>query len=255
MQEFLGTILAQKRAEVKQLSGRRSSLGGRTDENRGFAASLRGNTGLAVVGEIKRASPSMRLIVEEFDPAAIAGKYETGGACAISVLTDEHFFQGCLGYVSVARGVAGLPVLRKDFIIDPLQVEETASVNADGMLLIAAALSDAQMEELVSCAVELGIDPLIEVHNGGELDRAMRLAPEIIGINNRDLRTFEVDLDTTIDLVRQIPPEVTVISESGIHTREDSALLKHNGVSAILVGESLMRSEDPAALIGELGLG
>jgi indole-3-glycerol phosphate synthase len=241
MPDILTTIIEHKKTEVRQLRERRAALIGRTDANRGFYKALMEAESLAVIAEVKKASPSKGVIAADFDPVATAERYQTGGASALSVLTDERFFQG-----------VKLPVLRKDFIIDPLQVLETATLNADAMLLIVAALSDGQLEELYSAAVEMNIEPLIEIHNGAELDRAMRIEPKLLGINNRDLHSFNIDIRQTLELILHIPREVAVISESGIFTAVDTEPLIAAGVRAVLVGEALMRAEDPARLIPQL---
>jgi indole-3-glycerol phosphate synthase len=252
MSDLLKTILDHKRSEVKALAKRASSLHGRTQVRRDFRRALLDAQNLAVIAEAKKASPSKGLIVEDFDPVAIAKRFQTGGATAISVLTDERFFQGRSGYLTAIREKIRLPVLRKDFIIDLLQVRETAGLNADAMLLIAAALSAAQLEELYSAAIEMDLEPLIEIHDGRDLDRVMRLEPALIGINNRDLRTFSIDTAATLDLMPHIPKEVTVVSESGIFSASDTTPLMAAGVRAVLVGEALMRSDDPTALIRSL---
>lgn len=251
MSDFLSTILETKRAEVETL--RRSCPGParRSQPRRPFAEALRrASPHLAVIAEIKKASPSKGLICPEFDPVSLARQYAGGGAAAISVLTDRRYFQGCPEYLIRVRAATDLPVLRKDFIIDPLQVDESAAMNADAMLLIVAALSDPQMAELYAAAVEHDVEPLVEVHSRGELERALKLSPVLVGINNRDLATFATDLRTTVELAAGIPAGVTVVSESGISTAEDASHVA--GAHAILVGEALVRAADPAALIGEL---
>ncbi len=253
MQTFLKTILEHKRDEVARLRKRRAEFaGGRSDAGRPFVQSLNIKPRLALIAEIKKASPSKGLICKDFDPAAIARTYEQAGANAVSVLTDERFFQGSIEHLKAVRENVSLPVLRKDFLIDPLQLEETAYCNADAALLIAAALSDSQMAELYEACAELKIETLVEVHAMGELERVMRLSPPAIGINNRDLDTFKVDLETTFSILPHVPPEMVVVSESGISTGRDTEKLSKAGVHAVLVGESLMRSSDPAALIAEL---
>lgn len=251
---FLPTILGAKQAEVKALKQRRSEFCGRSDKARPFALSLKRNNELAIIAEVKKASPSKGLIRPDFDPVAIAMGYEKGGAAAISVLTDEKFFLGAEQYLKDVRAAVALPVLRKDFIIDTLQVEQSAAMNADAMLLIVAALSDGQLAELYEATFELGMEPLIEIHNGKELDRAMRLSPPLLGINNRDLKTFQVSLDVTIELMRHIPGEVTVVSESGIANADDARFCRDAGVRALLVGESLVRLADPGPLMHILSL-
>jgi indole-3-glycerol phosphate synthase len=249
MPTFLEKIITRKKAEVAHLRGKR-----RGSPRRPFCETIDKRPQLAIIAEIKKASPSKGLIRPDFDPVAIAAAYEKGGASAISVLTDERFFMGHAEYIVAAREKVGLPVLRKDFIIDPLQVEETAHMGADAMLLIAEALEPGQLMDLYQSARELDIEVLIELHSVRELDKVMRLDPPLIGINNRDLFTFATDLNTTIELIRHIPKEVRVVSESGIKDAADACLLRDAGVSALLVGESLMRSKDVEGLIRELRL-
>jgi indole-3-glycerol phosphate synthase len=215
---------------------------------RGFARSLRariasGNA--AVISEIKRASPSKGLLRDPYDPASIAREYEASGAACLSVLTDREFFQGAPEHLVQARAACALPVLRKDFMIDTHQVLMARRLAADCILLIAAALSNDQMAELEAAAVELGMDVLIEVHDAAELDRALRCASPLIGINNRDLRTFETRLDTTLALVSRLPADRILITESGIHTPEDVRRMREAGVHAFLVGEAFMRAPSP----------
>jgi indole-3-glycerol phosphate synthase len=252
MTTFLEKIIAQKKAEVAGLRGKRFNR--RVSPRRPLCEALDKRPQLAIIAEIKKASPSKGLIRPDFDPVAIAETYEKGGASAISVLTDERFFQGHAEYLVAAREKVGLPVLRKDFIIDPLQVEETAHLGADAMLLIAEALEPGQIEDLYQTAQELDIEVLIELHGLKELDKVMRLDPLLVGINNRDLSTFVTDLRTTVELIGHIPRGVTVVSESGIRDAADARLLREAGVSALLVGESLMRSDDIGGLIRELSL-
>ena len=253
MANILTTILEHKRDEVKRLRRERSAFArGRADAKRPFVQSLNIKPELALIAEVKKASPSKGLICENFNPVQIAKTYEQGKANAVSVLTDERFFQGSLQYLKDIRDAISLPVLRKDFIIDPVQVEQSAAANADALLLIAAALSDAQIEELYYAGAELDVDVLIEVHDCRELDRAMKLSPPLIGINNRNLETFEVNLSTTLVTIECLHQEAAVVSESGIFTGEDTAKLIEVGVSAVLVGESLMRSENAEELIKEL---
>ena len=206
----------------------------------------------AVIAEIKKASPSKGVIREDFDPVDIARRYEENGAACLSVLTDQEFFQGHEDYLRAARNAVSLPVLRKDFIVDPWQVFETRAMGADAILLIVAALSDAQMDELYHAAQQAGCDVLVEVHSGEELERAMKLNVEVVGINNRDLRTFETRLDTTLELAPQVPADHLVVTESGIHTRADVRLMRDNGIHGFLVGEAFMREEDPGAALKKL---
>jgi|SRR5690606_27151561 len=199
----------------------------------------------AVIAEVKKASPSQGVIRSNFDPAAIARSYEAAGAVCLSVLTDIDFFQGSDAYLQAARAACTLPVLRKDFTIDPYQVVEARSIGADCILLIVAALSDDQLDELSDVALQWGLDVLIEVHSREELERAIPLGNRLLGINNRDLHTFETTLRTTIDLLDDLPDDMIVVSESGVHTRDDVALLRQHGVNAFLVGEAFMRAPDP----------
>jgi len=199
----------------------------------------------AIIAEIKRASPSKGLIREDFDPVLIAQSYESGGASCISVLTDKQYFQGSEDYLMAARKACSLPVIRKDFIIDTYQVYEARAINADCILLIVSALSDKQMNELYSLARELNMDVLIEVHDAEELHRALQLKPTLIGINNRNLRTFETSLNTTIDLLNKIPDEHIIVTESGIHSKDNIRLMRDNNVNAFLVGEAFMRADNP----------
>jgi indole-3-glycerol phosphate synthase len=222
---------------------------------RGFLSSLQSrieNGDSAVIAEIKKASPSKGVIRENFDPPEIARSYATGGAACLSVLTDVDFFQGSAQCLIDARSACELPVIRKDFIIDQYQVYEARAMGADCILLIVAALGDAMLAELYGLAHHLDMDVLIEVHDQEELERALQLSPEIIGINNRDLRTFDVTLDTTLDLLNQIPEDVMVVTESGILTKADVQLMHNNNVNAFLVGEAFMRVESPGQMLGEL---
>ncbi|MCB1825904.1 MAG: indole-3-glycerol phosphate synthase TrpC [Candidatus Competibacteraceae bacterium] len=206
----------------------------------------------AVIAEIKRASPSKGLLRDPFEPAAIAQSYAAAGAACLSVLTDRDFFQGHEDYLRAARAACDLPTLRKDFIVDPYQVHEARLIGADCILLIVAALDDATLGELARLAAELSLDVLVEVHDAEELKRALATGATLIGINNRNLRTFETRLDTTLDLLSQTPKDRTVVTESGIHTPADVALMRENGVHAFLVGEAFMRAPDPGAKLAEL---
>jgi indole-3-glycerol phosphate synthase len=222
---------------------------------RGFADALAERIAAgrpAVIAEIKKASPSKGVLREDFRPAEIAVSYEQGGAACLSVLTDVDFFQGSDAYLQQARDACALPVIRKDFIIDPYQVCEARAIGADCILLIVACLDDHQLRDLSALARELQMDVLVEVHDASELDRALRVPGRLIGVNNRDLRTFEVSLDTTIGLLDDIPVERILVTESGIHSREDVARMRGHGVNAFLVGEAFMRADDPGAMLAEL---
>jgi indole-3-glycerol phosphate synthase len=206
----------------------------------------------AVIAEVKKASPSRGVLREQFDPAAIARGYEAAGAACLSVLTDRDFFQGAAEHLSAARAACALPVLRKDFLIEPWQVYESRAMGADCILLIAAALARQDMQGLEAVARGLGMAVLVEVHDARELETALTLATPLLGINNRDLRTFETRLETTLGLLPRIPPGRTVITESGILTREDVARMRKHGVGAFLVGEAFMRAADPGVALQSL---
>ena len=206
----------------------------------------------AVIAEVKKASPSQGVIRADFDPAAIAASYERGGAACLSVLTDIDFFQGSDAYLQQARSACALPVLRKDFMIDPYQVYEARAIGADCILLIVAALNDEQMAALEGVAHELGMAVLVESHDGGELERALKLSTPLIGINNRDLRNFKTSLNTTIDLLPKIPASRIVVTESGIHSPQDVALMRRHAVNTFLVGEAFMRADEPGSRLAEL---
>ncbi len=206
----------------------------------------------AVISELKKASPSKGLLRPDFRPGDIARSYEQGGATALSVLTDRDFFQGSEDYLIAARAACTLPVLRKDFIIDPYQVYEARAMGADCILLIVSALEDSALATLAALADELGMDVLVEVHDHAELMRALPLNTELIGINNRNLHTFETSLNTTIELLSDIDSARLVVTESGIHSHEDIALMREHGVNSFLVGEAFMRAEDPGARLKEL---
>ena len=218
---------------------------------RDFVAALRARRP-AVIAEIKKASPSRGVLREDFDPAAIAKSYETGGAACISVLTDRQFFQGDVAHLAAARGACALPVLRKDFVIEPYQVFESRVFGADCILLIAACLTQPQMIELEGLAGSLGMAVLVEVHDAKELEAALTLRTPLIGVNNRNLKTFETRLDTTLELVPRIPPSRIVVTESGILAAADVARMRSAGVNTFLVGEAFMRSEDPGAALASL---
>jgi indole-3-glycerol phosphate synthase len=214
---------------------------------RGFRAALDAKPGYALIAEIKKASPSRGLIRADFDPPAHARAYEQGGAACLSVLTDERWFQGADDYLIAARAAVALPVIRKDFTVDPWQVAESRAIGADAILLIMAALDDAQAAEIESAALDFGMDILIEVHDRAELDRAARLRSRLLGVNNRDLRDFTVDFARTYDLVAHAPEGCTFVAESGLTTRADLDAMAAHGVRCFLVGESLMRQDDIAA--------
>lgn len=251
--DILRRILLRKAEEVAERRQRVSldELRSRVEDAcapRGFADALARRIAQgdpAVIAEIKKASPSKGVLRADFRPAEIATSYERGGAACLSVLTDVDFFQGSDAYLQEARNACMLPVIRKDFVVDPYQVYEARALGADCILLIVAALSDAQLEELSGEARQLGMDVLVEVHDGDELQRALPLGARLVGINNRDLRTFETRLDTTLSLLEQIPGDRIVVTESGILTQEDVSLMRANHVHAFLVGEAFMRADDP----------
>ena len=205
-----------------------------------------------VIAEIKRASPSKGILRENFNPMEIAASYQMNGASCVSILTDSEFFKGSCAILELARKTCFLPILRKDFIIDSYQVYETRAIDADCLLLIAAALEDEQMAGLYALGKELHLDILVEIHNQAELERALRLEPTMIGINNRNLNNFDVSLDTTFKLLANIPEKCHVVTESGIHTKEDIALMNEKGVNSFLVGEAFMVAENPGAKLKEL---
>lgn len=222
---------------------------------RGFIQSMRNKNaqGLsAVIAEVKKASPSQGVIRENFNPTKIAQSYASAGAACLSVLTDVDFFQGHDDYLIAARNACSLPIIRKDFIIDEYQIIEARTLGADCILLIVAALDDQALKQLHQVAIDLGMDVLVEVHDQQELDRAMKLGLSLVGINNRNLRTFETSLSTTIDLLDQIPSDCLVVTESGIHTRVDVKLMREHNVNAFLVGEAFMRAEEPGDALRSL---
>lgn len=253
MSDILNKILATKAIEVAAAKAKLSieqvqKLAAEQLPARDFVGSIRGKIAhgkAAVIAEIKKASPSKGVIRADFKPAEIAASYEQGGAACLSVLTDEQYFQGSAEYLKQARSACSLPVLRKDFMIDTYQVYEARAMGADCILLIAAALSLAKMQELEVVAHSLGMAVLVEVHNGDELTEALKLNTPLLGINNRNLRTFEVTLDTTLGLLDKISADKIVVTESGIFTSEDVALMRNNHVHTFLVGEAFMRQDDP----------
>jgi indole-3-glycerol phosphate synthase len=249
---ILERIVAAKRAEVAAAKQRTPAV--KLDAAppvRDFVAALRKKRP-AVIAEIKRASPSKGLLRENFDPAAIARSYQEAGAACMSVLTDREFFQGAPEHLSAARAACALPALRKDFLIDPYQVMEARALGADCVLLIAACLADPEMRDLETLALSLGMAVLVEVHDAPELERALALRTPLIGINNRNLRSFETRLETTLDLLPRIPADRLVITESGILSRADVQRMRDQGVHAFLVGEAFMRANDPGAELRKL---
>ncbi len=260
MSDILQRIVAVKREEVAAGRARRSLASWREEAEarsdvRDFAGALRGRIGAgqpAVIAEVKKASPSKGVLREHFVPAEIAASYAAGGAACLSVLTDEPFFQGHAAYLQQARAACALPVLRKDFMVDEYQVVEARALGADCILLIAACLDDARMAALEALAMSLGMAVLVEVHDGEELDRALRLQTPLVGINNRNLKTFEVTLDTTLSLLPQVPADRLLVTESGILSRADVLRMRDAGVHGYLVGEAFMRQADPGAALAEL---
>jgi indole-3-glycerol phosphate synthase len=243
-EEVIAAQVAHPFAEVERAARAASAP-------RGFARALRDRIAAgksAVIAEIKKASPSKGLLREAFDPPDIAQSY----AACLSVLTDRPFFQGSPEYLVAARAACALPALRKEFIIDEYQVAESRALGADAILLIVAALEDAQMLALEAAAHAFGMDVLVEIHDGAELDRALRLKTPLLGINNRNLRNFSVTLDTTFNLLARVPPDRLVVTESGILTRRDVTMMREHGVNAFLVGEAFMRAPDPGAALTAL---
>ncbi len=224
-------------------------------EARGFYKAMQAkvDAGLpAVIAEIKKASPSKGVFREDFDPARIAESYEKSGAACLSILTDKDYFQGSEAYLQQGRGACSIPVIRKDFLVDPYQVYEAKVINADCILLIASSLSDMQLQDFSGLATELGMDVLVEVHNDEELTSALKLDTPLVGINNRDLHTFEVSLENTYSLLERIPEDRMVVTESGILSRDDVAAMRAKQVNAFLVGEAFMRAEYPGDKLAEL---
>jgi indole-3-glycerol phosphate synthase len=260
MSDILATILARKAEEVAdrravvplaQLRARGADL----PPPRGFHAALRAKIAdgeAAVIAEVKKASPSKGVIRADFRPAEIAASYERGGAACLSVLTDRDFFQGHEDFLVAARTACTLPVLRKDFTVDEYQVHEARALGADAILLIVAALDDARLRGLCDLGMSLGLDVLVEVHDGAELARALQTASPLVGINNRNLRSFETSLRTTLDLIDQVPDDRLLVTESGIHTGAHVMRMRAAGVHAFLVGEAFMRADDPGAELARL---
>ncbi|WP_334155420.1 indole-3-glycerol phosphate synthase TrpC [Tepidimonas sp.] len=263
MSDILQRICATKREEVAVASARtplaavraRAEASRRADPPRDFIGALRAAQAAgraAVIAEVKKASPSKGVLRADFDPATIAASYARHGAACLSVLTDVPYFQGHPDDLRQARAAAPLPALRKDFLVDPYQVWEARALGADAILLIAACLDDAQMADFEAIALELGMAVLVEVHDAAELQRAQRLRTPLIGVNNRDLRTFQVSLQTTLDLLPQLGPGRLLVAESGIAKRDDVHRLRDAGVPAFLVGEAFMRADDPGAALAAL---
>ena len=260
MTDILDRILARKVEEIAERKARtplRELVAriGDLPDTRGFAAAIEARIeegDAAVIAEVKKASPSKGIIRANFDPAAIARSYAVGGATCLSVLTDADFFQGHEEYLVQTRAACALPVLRKDFTIDPYQVHEARAIGADCILLIVAALDDDALLELALLAAELDLDVLVEVHDADELERALAVPAPLIGVNNRNLRTFEVSLDTSLDLRRGLRDGRVLVSESGIATRDDVARLRAAGIHAFLVGETFMRADEPGDALAQL---
>ena len=257
---ILDKIVEQKKLEVAKLPARIIAAGDLRDamlehgERRDFIAALKtprvGDIGL--IAEVKKASPSMGVICKDFDPIRIAKEYEAAGASCLSVLTDEKFFQGSLDYLRQIRAAVKIPLLRKDFIIDERQILEAIEWGADAILLIVAILSDEQLQKFHSLATSASLAVLVEVHDEAELERALKISPALIGVNNRNLKTFQVDLATTKNLAKKVGAGKILVAESGIHSRADVERLKKCGANAILVGESLMKNGDIKAKVREL---
>ena len=265
MSDILKRILATKFDEVSKASSQvplhtlrsdaEASLKESALKPRGFSAAIENkiaNGRAGVIAEIKKASPSKGVFREDFVPAKIAKSYESNGAACLSVLTDKDYFQGSTQYLREARHACEIPVLRKDFLVDSYQVYEARAMGADAILLIAAALDDAQMKDFEDIARELQMDVLVEVHDAQELERALRLKTPLLGINNRNLRTFEVSLETTLSLLKEIPSEKRIVTESGILDKTDVKKMRDANVHAFLVGEAFMRQEDPGSALAAL---
>ena len=260
MSDILDKIVAVKRQEVAAALARKPLSAMRADAEsrvltRDFVGAMRAKiaAGLpAVIAEVKKASPSQGILRPDFIPADIAQSYAEHGAACLSVLTDQQFFQGSIDYLKQARASCDLPVLRKDFMVDPYQVYEARAMGADCILLIAACLDDAQMQSLEALAMSLDMAVLVEVHDGAELQRALQLKTPLLGINNRNLKTFEVSLDTTLGLIKDVPAGHLLVTESGISTVADVQRMRAAGVQAFLVGEVLMRADEPGQALAEL---
>ena len=258
LHDRLRQILETKKGEVARLKPKTEILKAAAAERNDFrsleTALGHDRESLALIAEVKKASPSAGVIAADFDPVAIAKAYEAAGASAISVLTDEQYFQGHLSYLTRIRHEVGIPVLRKDFIIDEVQIYEAAVAGADAILLIVAALDQAQLVDLLEIATAFQLDALVEVHDLAEMERALDTEARIIGVNNRNLHTFEVDLRTTELLSQELPPDLILVSESGIKSRSDAEKVRSWGADAILVGEALMRSGDIAGMVREFAV-
>ncbi|MFT7722608.1 MAG: indole-3-glycerol phosphate synthase TrpC [Roseateles sp.] len=261
MADILKRIVEVKWEEIaaakhrRSLASQREEAESRKGERRGFERALRAKVAAGqagVIAEVKKASPSKGVLREDFRPAAIAESYARHGAACLSVLTDERFFQGSVGYLREARAACELPVLRKDFMVDDYQVMEAGAMGADCILLIAACLADSQMADLEAAAHAIGLDVLVEVHDGDELDRALRLKTPLVGINNRNLRSFDVTLDTTLGLLPRVPADRLLVTESGILGAPDVKRMRDANVNAFLVGEAFMRASDPGAALAQL---
>ena len=261
MATILDDILAHKRQEVAAQKQRVdmdtlvANISASNDTPRGFMKALQARVaigGTAVIAEVKKASPSMGVIRASFDPVAIAESYAAAGATCLSVLTDEKYFQGSGHYLSLVRAAVGLPLLRKDFIVDEYQIVEARALGADAILLIVAALSDAELAAFTCLAHDLGLDVLVEVHNEAECARALQLPLRVIGVNNRNLHDFSVSLDTSRRIKTMLPADYLLVSESGIHTRADIEALQADGIHAFLVGGALMQADDPGVALSAL---
>ena len=257
--DILQRIVETKQSEVEALRRNFSGLRDRAEDApppRDFIGSLRGGDAVAVIAEIKRRSPGAGAIRIDLDPLRLGPRYESGGASALSVLTDAEYFGGSLGDLAGVRGLVKIPVLRKDFVIDESQVYEARGAGADAILLIVRILDDQRLRSLRTLAEELGMSVLVEAHDGAEVERGLASGAGLLGINNRNLRTFETRIDVTLALAARVPPKVVLVSESGIHTPADVCSVGEKGVDAVLVGESLLRQEDPGAGVTALaGLG